>query len=322
MSETVVSSARKTVVIGFDRPFCIIGERINPTGRKKLAAEMAAGDFSTVEKDALAQVEAGAHMLDVNAGIPLADEPAILAQTIQLVQSLTDVPLSIDSSIVAALEAGLAVYKGRPLVSVSAVGSLQDHLHPGELVVVDQFIDRTRGRPSTFFEEDVVAHVSLAQPTDPALSQCLARAAERAGARVHHAGTYLCMEGPQFSTRAESLLHRGFKADVIGMTALPEAKLAREAELPYASLCFVTDYDAWHDTEEAVSVDNVLAVLRKNVALGQRILREVRDWPAPEESPASSALRGAVITDPRCIGPAARERFALLIGKYLPVETP
>ena len=117
MSETVVSSAKKTVVIGFERPFCIIGERINPTGRKKLAAEMAAGDFSTVEKDALAQVEAGAHMLDVNAGIPLADEPAILAKTIQLVQSLTDLPLSIDSSIVAALEAGLAVYKGRPLVN-------------------------------------------------------------------------------------------------------------------------------------------------------------------------------------------------------------
>ena len=117
MTETVISSATKTVVIGFDRPFCIIGERINPTGRKKLAAEMAAGDFSTVEQDTLAQVEAGAHMLDVNAGIPLADEPAILAKTIQLVQSLTDLPLSIDSSIVAALEAGLAVYKGKPLVN-------------------------------------------------------------------------------------------------------------------------------------------------------------------------------------------------------------
>jgi 5-methyltetrahydrofolate--homocysteine methyltransferase len=117
VTETVISSATRTVVIGFDRPFCIIGERINPTGRKKLAAEMAAGDFSTVEKDTLAQVEAGAHMLDVNAGIPLADEPAILAKTIQLVQSLTSVPLSIDSSIVAALEAGLAVYKGRPLVN-------------------------------------------------------------------------------------------------------------------------------------------------------------------------------------------------------------
>lgn len=117
MTETIVSSATKTIKIGFDQPFVIIGERINPTGRKKLAAEMAAGDFTTVEADALAQVQAGAQMLDVNAGIPLADEPAILAKTIQLVQSLTDVPLSIDSSIVAALEAGLAVYKGRPLVN-------------------------------------------------------------------------------------------------------------------------------------------------------------------------------------------------------------
>jgi 5-methyltetrahydrofolate--homocysteine methyltransferase len=117
MTDTVVSSATREVVIGFERPFCIIGERINPTGRKKLAAEMAAGDFSTVEVDALAQVAAGAHMLDVNAGIPLADEPKILADTIRLVQSLTDVPLSIDSSIVAALEAGLGVYQGKPLVN-------------------------------------------------------------------------------------------------------------------------------------------------------------------------------------------------------------
>ena len=117
MTETVVSSATKTVVIGFERPFCIIGERINPTGRKRLAAEMAAGDFSTVESDTLAQAQAGAMMLDVNAGIPLADEPAILARTVQLVQSLTDLPLSIDSSIVAALEAGLAVYQGKALVN-------------------------------------------------------------------------------------------------------------------------------------------------------------------------------------------------------------
>ena len=117
MTETVVSSATKTVVIGFERPFCVIGERINPTGRKKLAAEMAAGDFSTVERDTLAQVQAGAMMLDVNAGIPLADEPAILAKTIQLVQSLTDLPLAIDSSIVKALEAGLEAYQGRPLVN-------------------------------------------------------------------------------------------------------------------------------------------------------------------------------------------------------------
>ncbi len=117
MTDTLISSATKEMAIGFDRPFCVIGERINPTGRKKLAAEMAAGDYSTVERDTLAQVQAGAHMLDVNAGIPLADEPAILAETIKLVQSLTDLPLAIDSSIVAALEAGLAVYRGRPLVN-------------------------------------------------------------------------------------------------------------------------------------------------------------------------------------------------------------
>lgn len=117
MSETIVSSAKKEVIIGFDRPFCVIGERINPTGRKRLAAEMAAGDFSTVEADAIAQVQAGAHMLDINAGIPLADEPGILAETIRRVQALVDVPLSIDSSIVAALEAGLEAYEGRPLLN-------------------------------------------------------------------------------------------------------------------------------------------------------------------------------------------------------------
>jgi 5'-methylthioadenosine phosphorylase len=208
------------------------------------------------------------------------------------------------------------------LVSISAVGSLQDHLHPGELVVVDQFIDRTRGRLSTFFDDEVVAHVSFALPTDAALSACLGEAAQAAGARVHRAGTYLCMEGPQFSTRAESLLHRSWNADVIGMTALPEAKLAREAELPYASLCFVTDYDAWHDTEEAVSVDSVLSVLRKNVALAQRILQDVKNWPAPEQSPAWSALARAVITDPGHISKGARERLGLLIAKYFPVEQP
>jgi 5'-methylthioadenosine phosphorylase len=208
------------------------------------------------------------------------------------------------------------------LVSISAVGSLQDHIHPGDLVVVDQYIDRTRGRPSTFFDQDVVAHVSLALPTDAALSQCLADVAEREGARLHRAGTYLCMEGPQFSTRAESLLHKSWKADVIGMTNLPEAKLAREAELPYASLCFVTDYDAWHETEDAVTVDAVLAVLRQNVGLAQRILRGVKAWPAPAESPASSALANALITDPAFVPAPVRERLSALIGKYMPVELP
>jgi 5'-methylthioadenosine phosphorylase len=210
----------------------------------------------------------------------------------------------------------------RQLVSISAVGSLQEHLHPGDVVVVDQFIDRTRGRPSTFFDRDVVAHVSMALPTDPALSFCLSEVAEREAARVHRAGTYLCMEGPQFSTRAESLLHRALKADIIGMTNLPEAKLAREAELPYASLCFVTDYDAWHDSEEAVTVEAVLAVLRKNVDLAQRILRNVERWPDPTESPASSALANAIITDPAHVPNPVRERFGPLVSKYLPVALP
>lgn len=210
----------------------------------------------------------------------------------------------------------------KQLVSISAVGSLQDHIHPGDVVVVDQYIDRTRNRVSTFFDRDIVAHVSMALPTDAKLSFCLSEVAEREGARVHRAGTYLCMEGPQFSTRAESLLHRALKADVIGMTNLPEAKLAREAELPYASLCFVTDYDAWHDTAEAVTVDAVLTVLRKNVALAQRILRQVAEWPAPEESPASRALASAIITDPAYVPASVRERFGVLVAKYLPASEP
>jgi 5'-methylthioadenosine phosphorylase len=207
------------------------------------------------------------------------------------------------------------------VVSISAVGSLQDHLHPGDLVVVDQYIDRTRGRTSTFFDEEVVAHVSMNLPTDAALSFCLGEVAAREGGNVHRAGTYLCMEGPQFSTRAESLFHRGTKADVIGMTMLPEIKLAREAELPFAGLCFVTDYDAWHEAEEAVSLEGILSVLHRNVAYAQRILKGVASWPDPRESPAANALKDAIITDRRVIGRAARERFGILLAKYLPPET-
>jgi 5'-methylthioadenosine phosphorylase len=207
------------------------------------------------------------------------------------------------------------------IVSVSAVGSLREDVHPGDVVLVDQYIDRTRGRPSTFFEDDgVVAHVSLADPTDAALSKCLADAAEKAGARVHRGGTYLCMEGPQFSTRAESNLYRAWGAHVIGMTGMPEAKLAREAELPYASMAFATDYDCWHESEVPVTVDQVVAVLSRNVALARQILRSVASWPRAGESPAASALGSALITDAKRVPPQARERLALLIGKYLPVH--
>jgi 5'-methylthioadenosine phosphorylase len=208
------------------------------------------------------------------------------------------------------------------IVSVSAVGSLREDIHPGDVVIVDQFIDRTKSRVGTFFEDDgVVAHVSMADPTDAALSRCLADAAERMGARVHRSGTYLCMEGPQFSTRAESNMYRAWGAHVIGMTNMPEAKLAREAELPYASFALATDYDCWHESEEAVSVDQVMAVLHRNVSLAREVLRGVAAWPDPKESPAARALAQALITDQARVTPQAREKLALLIGNYLPIRS-
>ncbi len=208
------------------------------------------------------------------------------------------------------------------IVSVSAVGSLREDIHPGDVVLVDQFIDRTVSRPATFFEDDaVVAHVSMADPTDAALSRALGNAAEKLGAPVHRGGTYLCMEGPQFSTRAESHMYRAWGAHVIGMTNMPEAKLAREAELPYASLAFATDYDCWHESAEAVTVDQVIAVLHRNVALAREILRNVSAWPDPRESPASTALAQALITEPGRVPPQAREKLALLIGNYLPIKS-
>ncbi len=215
----------------------------------------------------------------------------------------------------------LKLLGAQQIVSVSAVGSRRAHLHPGELVLVDQFLDRTRSRPSTFFDEaGLVAHVSLADPIDAALSRCLTEAARAAGAVVHARGTYLCMEGPQFSTRAESHLYRSWGADVIGMTAMPEAKLAREAELPYASMALVTDYDCWHEHVAEVAVDDVLAVMAQNVALARTILGSIATWPAPEDSPASQALARALVTEPARVSAETRERLGLLIGRYLPIS--
>lgn len=206
------------------------------------------------------------------------------------------------------------------LVSVSAVGSLQPEHAPGDLVIVDQFIDRTHGRAGSYFDDaGLVAHVSMADPVDGALSACLAEAARALEVRCHLGGTYLCMEGPQFSTRAESRLHKSWGANVIGMTNLPEAKLAREAELPYASMCFVTDYDAWHETEDAVTVDQVIAVLNANVATARRILSTIGAWPDPALSPARRALDGALLTPVHAIDPATRERLGLLLGRSLGV---
>jgi len=205
------------------------------------------------------------------------------------------------------------------LVAVSAVGSMKESIRPGDLVLVDQFIDRTRQRASTFFEDiGVVAHVSFGDPVDAALRDALYRAAVETGARAHKGGTYVCMEGPQFSTRAESNLYRSWGVDVIGMTNLPEAKLAREAELPYASIALATDYDCWHQVEAEVSVEAVIAVLTENVRKAQAVLRALTKYvPDPAKSPAATALAHAILTSPEHIDAAARAKLAPLAARYL-----
>lgn len=216
----------------------------------------------------------------------------------------------------------LKLLGAQQLVSVSAVGSLREEIAPGHMVVVDQFIDRTRGRASTFFEDEaLVAHVAFGDPVDEALSSALHAALVEVGATAHRGGTYVCMEGPQFSTRAESELFRSWGASVIGMTNLPEAKLAREAELPYATLAMATDYDCWHHEEAHVTVENVVAVLSRNVETARRGLHALLSrLPDPALSPAASALQGAIITAPEYVSPATRSKLAPLIRRYLPQE--
>lgn len=205
------------------------------------------------------------------------------------------------------------------VVSVSAVGSLNEDMHPGDIVLVDQFIDRTRNRPCTYFEDvGVVAHVGFSDPIDAALSAALHTATLKTGAKVHRGGTYVCIEGPQFSTRAESNLYRSWGADVVGMTNLPEARLARECELPYATVALVTDYDCWKVEEEPVTVEAVIAVLKKNVAAAQAIVREVAaHLPDPARSPATRALDHALLTPPDHIPEEAKARLRPLIGRVL-----
>jgi 5'-methylthioadenosine phosphorylase len=214
----------------------------------------------------------------------------------------------------------LKIAGAEQILSLSAVGSMQEHIHPGDMVVVDQFIDRTRHRIDTFFDDDgVVAHVEFAHPIDARLATSLSAAARGAGATVHDGGTYLCMEGPQFSTLAESQLYRSWGVSVIGMTNLPEARLAREAELPYATLAMATDYDCWHDQHDAVTVEAVLAVMHENVAKAKEIIVALAESvPDPTGRPATSALAGAIITNPDSISADVRDKLRPLIGKYIP----
>jgi 5'-methylthioadenosine phosphorylase len=212
------------------------------------------------------------------------------------------------------------------LVTVSAVGSMKEEIAPGDLVIVDQFIDLTKRRVASFFDGDdgVAAHVMFADPVCADLASALADAADRSrtalasAGRVHRGGTYVVMEGPQFSTRAESRLYRSWGVSVIGMTAMPEAKLAREAELPFATLALATDYDCWHESEEDVSVEAVIAVLQKNVALARRTLGEVAHaLPDPTRSRATGALAHAIMTSPEKVSPDARRRLDWLVSSYL-----
>ena len=201
------------------------------------------------------------------------------------------------------------------VISVSAVGSLREGIHPLELVVPDQLIDRTRGRPATFFQDGIVAHVGMADPFCPDMREALIQGVQETVETVHTEGVYVVIEGPSFSTRAESFLYRSWGASVIGMTAIPEAKLAREAELCYATLACVTDYDVWHAEHVAVSVEAVVANLQRNVATAQEVLRRVIPRVHGERPcECGTALDAAVITAPERIAPQARERLSLLLG--------
>jgi len=204
------------------------------------------------------------------------------------------------------------------LLSVAAVGSLRLEIEPGHLVVPDQFIDRTAGRPSTFFGRGIVAHVALADPVCSTLTAAVYEAARSAGGTVHGGGTYLCMEGPQFSTRAESHMYRAWGADVIGMTNWQEAKLAREAEICFATLALASDYDCWNEDHRDVSIDDILRILAANVELARKSVAELaRRLPAQRACACASALQNAIITDRAMIPEKVKAELAPLIGKYV-----
>jgi len=205
------------------------------------------------------------------------------------------------------------------LISVGAVGSLKEEIRPGDVVVPDQFIDKTFRRPSTFFGDGVVAHVGLADPVCGDLSKLVLMAGiESSGSTVHPRGTYVCMEGPQFSTRAESRLHRQWGADVIGMTNVQEAKLAREAEMCFASIALITDYDCWNERAGDVEIAEVLRILSESTERAQRIVRAVAGrLPAERSCACASALATAIITDRKRIPPRVKKRLEPIAGKYL-----
>ena len=206
------------------------------------------------------------------------------------------------------------------IISVSAVGSLKENLSPGTFVIVDQFIDRTFSRKKTFFDEEIVAHVSMAKPTSKKLGECCESALKKLNINYQVGGTYVVMEGPQFSTLAESNLYRSWKADVIGMTNMPEAKLAREAEIRYCTVAMVTDYDCWHPEHEEVDVAMVIKTLQKNASNAQNMVKEViktfKNFSA-EKDPANNCLDTAIITDPKLRTKKTIKKLEYIAGRVL-----
>ena len=205
------------------------------------------------------------------------------------------------------------------VIAISAVGSMKEHIRPLDFVIPDQFVDATKRRVSSFFGEGIVGHIGMAEPVCPQLATILEKAARQSGATVHRGGAYLCIEGPQFSTRAESRIYRTWGVDVIGMTNVPEVKLAREAELCYATLAMATDYDVWHDTHAVVSVEAVVKTLLQNVATAKDVLaKAIPDIALPRACDCPHLLRDVIITDPKTFPMTARRRLELIIGKYFP----
>jgi 5'-methylthioadenosine phosphorylase len=205
------------------------------------------------------------------------------------------------------------------IISVSAVGSMKEEIVPGHIVIPDQFFDRTAGkRASTFFGEGVVGHVQFSDPVCADLSQILCRAAGEAGATVHQGGTYICIEGPHFSTRAESLIYRSWGVDIIGMTNISEARLAREAEICYGTIALATDYDCWHEEHDDVSVEAVLAIIEQNVATARRIIRAaVRQMGVKRPCKCGESLKYAIMTRRDLIPQETRDKLSVIMGKYL-----
>jgi len=204
------------------------------------------------------------------------------------------------------------------IISVSAVGSLMEELRPGEFLVADQFVDRTKNRVSTFFGEGLVAHVGFDKPTCGQMSSVLADASVHCGVRVHRRGTYVCIEGPQFSTLAEANMHRQLRFEVIGMTNVTEAKLAREAEICYATMAMITDFDCWHPEHESVTASQIMATLVQNAENAQHVLREaVRAMPEERNCKCGAALKHALVTDMKLVPKATKKKLSAIIGKYI-----